>query len=71
MEQVCGSGCKILPEIAVARGWSDGAQTLGDGRYGADDYTCGGGEMDGAARTRWREVELAGKSFVSPARGGA
>ena len=55
-------------EIAPARGWSDGAQTLEDGRYGAEDFACGGGEMNGAARTRRREVKLAGKSFVSPAR---
>jgi hypothetical protein len=52
-------------------GCSDGAQTLGDGRYGAEDFARGGGEMNGAARTRAAEVELAGKSFVSPARGGA
>ena len=52
----------------AARCWSDGAQTLGYGRYGVDDFACDGGEMNGAARTWLREVELAGKSFVSLAR---
>jgi hypothetical protein len=41
---------------------------LSDGRYGAEEETRGGGEMNGAARLRWWEVELAGKLFVSPAR---
>ncbi len=50
-EQARGSRCKILPKIAPARGWSDGAQTLGYGRYGAEDFARGGGEMNGAART--------------------
>uniref|UniRef100_A0A2N9F5B0 Uncharacterized protein n=1 Tax=Fagus sylvatica TaxID=28930 RepID=A0A2N9F5B0_FAGSY len=31
---------------------------------------CGGGEMNGSTRTWQREVELAGKWFVSPAHGG-
>jgi hypothetical protein len=55
----------------AARYRSDGHQILSDGRYGAEDFSRGGGEMNGASRTRWREVELAGKSFVSLARGGA
>ena len=55
----------------AAPDWSDGHQILLDGRYGADEETRGGREMNGSARTwRW-EVELAGKLFVSPARGGA
>ena len=55
----------------AARDWSDGNQILSDGRYGADEETHGGGEMNGVARLRWWEVELAGKLFVSLARGGA
>ena len=52
----------------VAHDWLDGNQILSYGRYGADEETHGGGEMNGAARLRRWEVELAGKLFVSPAR---
>ena len=55
----------------AGRDWSDGNQILSDGRYGSEEETHGGGEMNGAARLRWWEVELAGKLFVSSARGGA
>jgi hypothetical protein len=74
MEQARGSGCKIslkYHQRVAARDWSDGHQILSDGRYGADEETRGGGEMNRAARFRRWEVELAGKLFVSPARGGA
>ena len=54
-----------------AHDWSDGHQILSDGRYGADIETHGGGEMNGASRLRRWEVELAGKLFASPERGGA
>ena len=55
----------------AARDWSDGNQIFSDERYGVEEETRGGCEMNGAARLRWWEVELAGKLFVSPARGGA
>ena len=63
--------CRKYHRCVAARDWSDGHQILSDGRYGAEDFSRGGGEMNGASRTRWWEVELAGKSFVSSARGGA
>ena len=55
----------------AAPDWSDGHQIFSDGRYGAEEETHGGGEMSRAARFRRWEVELAGKLFVSPTRGGA
>ena len=55
----------------AARYYSDDHQILSNGRYVAEEETRGGGEMNGASRLRRWEVELAGKLFVSPARGGA
>ena len=46
MEQARGSGCKISPEISPARDQSDGYQIFSDGRYGAEEETRGGGEMN-------------------------
>uniref|UniRef100_A0A2N9FAK2 Uncharacterized protein n=1 Tax=Fagus sylvatica TaxID=28930 RepID=A0A2N9FAK2_FAGSY len=43
----------------AARYRSDGHQILSDGRYGADEETHGGGEMNGASRTRRRRSEPA------------